>query len=159
MKDAPELCKPPRGIREKLQAKLAHDGVKATIPERQRLAVHDHGLKHSLTEPGACRREHRRRDISANHASRWCDYGQRAQRGLAWSRSDIEHASAASDFRSSQHGRYEEPRPAAEVPLIRRGVDGPSNGRVESWSEVHVYGRLTVFWCTHNPFRVVCLHK
>jgi hypothetical protein len=119
MEDAPELGKTPGGIREKLQAELAHDGVKAAISERQRLAVHGHGLKHSLTEPGVGRREHRRRDIRANHASCWCDYGQRAQRSLAWSRSDIEHAIAASDLRSGQHGWYEEPRPPAEVPLIR----------------------------------------
>jgi hypothetical protein len=58
--DTPELRKTPRGIREKLQAELAHDGVNAAISERQRLAVHGHGLKHFLAEPGAGRREHRR---------------------------------------------------------------------------------------------------
>jgi hypothetical protein len=119
MQDAPELCQTSRGIREKLQAKLAHDGVKAAIPARQRLAVHGHGLKRSLAEPGACRREHRWRDIGTNYASRRCDLGQRDPRSLAWSRGDIKHAVAAGDLRRRQHGRHEQPRPPAEVLLIR----------------------------------------
>jgi hypothetical protein len=100
MKDAPELRKTPHRIRKKLQAELAHDSVKAAISERQRLAVHRHGLKRARAEPGACCREHHWRDIGANHASRRCNLGHREQRGLAWSRGDIEHAVAAGDLRS-----------------------------------------------------------
>src|SRR5262245_34365970 len=87
--DAPELYQPPRGIWEELQAKLAHDGVKAAVPECQRLAVRGYGLKRRIVESGARRCEHGQREVSANHESCRFNYGQRDQRGLAWSRGDI----------------------------------------------------------------------
>src|SRR5262249_13162494 len=49
---ASELRETPRGIRKKLQAELAHDGIKAAIPERQRLAIRGHGLKRFLARAG-----------------------------------------------------------------------------------------------------------
>ncbi|HSF33089.1 MAG TPA: hypothetical protein VLK82_21795 [Candidatus Tectomicrobia bacterium] len=98
-----------RGIWEKLQPELAHDGVKAAILEGHRLVSRGHRLKRSPAELRVRRREHSRRAGSAKHASRRGDDGHRDPRGLAWARGDIEHAVVVGDRGSGLHGRHEQP--------------------------------------------------
>src|SRR5262245_19506102 len=133
--DAPELREPLRGIREKLQAELAYDSVKAATPERQHLAVRGHGPKRSIANARARCLEHRRRDVDTNDESRLLDGGHSALCGLAWSRGNIEYTVSGSHLCRVQHGGHEKPRPLPDVLSIRARVDRPAGDGVEARPE------------------------
>jgi hypothetical protein len=54
----PKLHDASRRVWEELQTELAHDSVKAGVPERQRLAVHHHGSKRGTRQASTRRMQH-----------------------------------------------------------------------------------------------------
>jgi hypothetical protein len=67
MQHTPELDQPEKRARKELQSELAYDGVKTSIPKRQRLTISRYRPKNLVVQPGARAFKHRRRDVRANH--------------------------------------------------------------------------------------------
>jgi hypothetical protein len=154
-----ELFQAPNGTGEEHEAELTDHGVEGAVSEWQRLTIHHYWSESRTGKPGMCCVEHRQRNVGADYESRRPDLGKRHRRCLARPCRDVKYSVSRDDLRSSQHRRHEEARPIPNVLVVCRAVDVSSHCRMESWSEVHAHGYLTVFWCIHAPSALrACLH-
>ena len=148
----------PGGIGEEHEAELTDHGVEGAVGEWQRLTIRRYGPESAHRPTCVIAASSIANEMSAPTTSpegpTWASAIDAASPGpVATSRMSVSRG----DLGSSQHSWHEEARPIPDVAVVRGAVDMLSNCRVKSRSEVHAHWRLTVFWCSHTPFRAVRL--